>query len=176
MPYYFNKVIFHGTIGWILAYNTTILKTINGGETWEQLNGFGGSSIYFLNEDIGFTIGLNIYKTTDGGNSWTVKYSPPYGSPLYGINFSDDVTGWAYGGSGKLLKTSNGGENWIQISTNINNAILCSFFLDNNTGFSAIWCYWIIGWYLFYYNPISCVCNQCGSGGNYISNFVNTSS
>ena len=136
----YKEVLFRGSTGWILPFDGPLLKTSNGGETWIQLENNYFDDISFVDENIGFAVsGLRIYKSTDGGSNWFVKYSETSGSPFYGINFSDHSTWWAYGGNGKLFKSNDGGENWISLTTIIQTNLESSFFLNNNVG-------WIGGW------------------------------
>ncbi|HWQ81708.1 MAG TPA: T9SS type A sorting domain-containing protein [Ignavibacteria bacterium] len=72
----------------------------------------------------------------------------------YGLNktircahFFNSQTGIIGGGSGTLARTTNGGENWIQISTNVNNHFTSISFINNNTG-------WISGGFYDYTNTI----------------------
>lgn len=70
-------------VGYIVGEDSTILKTINGGQTWETLgmNGISISSlsdnftdIDFIDENTGFLISgySGTYKTTDGGQTWAI--------------------------------------------------------------------------------------------------------
>ena len=69
-------------VGYIVGEDSTILKTINGGQTWESLgmNGISISSlsddftdVHFVDENTGFLVAQysGVYKTTDGAQSWT---------------------------------------------------------------------------------------------------------
>ena len=55
-----------------------------------------------------------IFKTTDGGVTWTPKPSPTT-APLFSVSFIDNNNGFAVGGFGKILKTTNGGETWTNV-------------------------------------------------------------
>jgi photosystem II stability/assembly factor-like uncharacterized protein len=60
-----------------------------------------------------------VYKTTNTGQTWTMKYATEISQLAYstrsvsGVSFTDALNGWAYG-KGLILKTSNGGESWQQ--------------------------------------------------------------
>ena len=104
-----------------------VLKTTNGGTNWTLLGapfnsgnqGFYG--IHFTSNLIGYIAGYNydllgaaIYKTTDGGSSWSLNYSSIV-DYLVDIHFGDINTGYALPEAvdgGKFLKTTNGGTNW----------------------------------------------------------------
>lgn len=74
------------------------------------------NQIFFLNENNGFIVGGQrgksgeIYKTTDGGNSWDLNFYT--NRSLYAINFLNDSVGFAGGESLTLLKTWDQGETW----------------------------------------------------------------
>ena len=79
---------------WDAPFHFTILKTIDGGETWEQVvensSWVGNVKIRFVNEEIGYAFKVdNIFSTTDGGKTWTASPQDGYvGSLAVG---DDDV-------------------------------------------------------------------------------------
>lgn len=56
-----------------------------------------------------------IFETTDGGESWTSslekRIDPPFG--LICVDFADELHGIAGGRQAKILRTNDGGKNWI---------------------------------------------------------------
>lgn len=84
-----------------------LLKSNDGGNSWNDYLGFPGGSIQFLSEDIGFTHGFgnSFYKTTNGGVNWTEL---AYAAPFY---FLTENVGFIY--DGILLKTIDGGESFF---------------------------------------------------------------
>jgi photosystem II stability/assembly factor-like uncharacterized protein len=63
---------------------------------------------YFFDSQTGYACGQdgNIYKTTDGGVSWTVDYEGS--TPLEALYFVDSGTGFATGRDGTILKWTGG--------------------------------------------------------------------
>ena len=61
----------------------------------------------------------------------------PQGNYLQSVCFPDQSTGYAVGGGGVVLKTSNGGVDWTVISTGSCNDLHSVDFLDANTGFAV---------------------------------------
>jgi photosystem II stability/assembly factor-like uncharacterized protein len=108
------------------------------GETWEityisPRNGLEPNmtpqpeKMYFLNDSIGWICADQwddekhdkydiLFKTTDSGRSWELKYkelnSMEFG--LQDIKFINENDGIAVGGMGKVLRTTDGGETWVQ--------------------------------------------------------------
>lgn len=101
------------------------LHTTDGGETWEKSEYEDASErgiwLYFLNRNIGFSMAGGfpenslIYKTYDGGDSWTPKL--PHDSfddnRVMSMVFVDSLYGWATGDRGAIRHTNDGGETWI---------------------------------------------------------------
>jgi len=97
--------------GYIGGNDSLLLKTIDGGQTWNQLNYSGITfypgeenivSIWFTDELIGYcAVGpySGIYKTVDGGLNWTSIL--PAGNLCYnqGLFFFDEMNGF-FGGAG----------------------------------------------------------------------------
>ena len=87
-----------------------------------------------------------ILKTTDGGINWTSQFigSPPYSYYLGSVYFIDQNIGWVTGGpftwgggSGEILKTIDGGENWFSCWSG-ETPVGSLFFIDHSLG-------WVVG-------------------------------
>jgi photosystem II stability/assembly factor-like uncharacterized protein len=111
-----NAVFFaNENTGWV-AGEEIIMKTIDGGETWEE--SYVGYSefikIRFFDENIGYILAHGLYlKTYTGGEYWhTVNDYEIYGYAYFeDMCFSNPETGFLSGNS-YLLKTTDGGETW----------------------------------------------------------------
>jgi len=110
-------------------------KTNDGGHSWIDITDssmfksdvpfYSSLGYFFVNKNNGFAGGLNsIYKTTDGGLSWNKMNTPTIidtvSSNAYIPNnffFYDEFYGWAacslLWDAGFVLKTRDGGQNWI---------------------------------------------------------------
>jgi photosystem II stability/assembly factor-like uncharacterized protein len=102
--------------GWISGYAGTILKTVDGGDSWDLIY-IGRNElirrIRFVDADYGWAVGHrgSIFKSVDGGLSWQIKHSEA-GIYLRDVDFVDRQTGWVVGHDGKILHTKDGGETW----------------------------------------------------------------
>ncbi len=126
---------------WSLSENTSLAvgkyftidglyKTIDDGMTWksvfpDQDGDLGLSCIFFIDSVTGF-VGTNfnvrIYKTTDAGESWSRKNVTGVTGltfPVRNIFFINHFVGWAVAGGGALLKTTDGGENWLTLNNSM---------------------------------------------------------
>ncbi len=63
----------------------------------------------------------------------------PVAANLYKVQFVDSLTGWAAGDSGVIIKTTDGGLNWIRQESGITSAIYDLHFIDENKGWGITW-------------------------------------
>lgn len=128
--------------GWLVGNNGLIVKTTNGGESWDAQT--SGTSLHlfgadFINSLTGWAVGNSgiILKTTNGGASWTTQTSGQI-TALYDINFVTDQLGLIVGASGKILRTTNGGTNWVNITSGTTETLRELQFVDNLNA-------WVVG-------------------------------
>ena len=132
--FYMRDVFFASRdTGWIVGGGTTrgtILRTCNGGNSWQVIKdsarGGGFSAVHFITSNEGWVVGYNgmdnfdsstIYHTTDSGISWIIQPSGHIGG-LDAVSFYDTQRGWASGWFGfspwsEVIKTTDGGRNWF---------------------------------------------------------------
>ena len=78
----YDKLVFAGNLIFVAGKNQRIYKSSDYGQTWATLNTpvkttFDIREIYFYNENVGFIDGITeIFKTSDGGLSWTKTNFP----------------------------------------------------------------------------------------------------
>jgi hypothetical protein len=101
----------------IACENNMILKSTDGGETWNETtlnnpNPVEFKAIYFPSSNVGYAVGdgpfETILKTTDGGDTWNPINSHTT-SGLNCVHFYDDNTGLVFGDNGVVMKTTTGG-------------------------------------------------------------------
>ncbi|MDO8549647.1 MAG: YCF48-related protein [Ignavibacteria bacterium] len=138
--------------GFIVGRDGTILKSSDNGNTWSNIqSGILEDllSLDFIDSMNGITVGQDnsILKTTDGGINWVVKAVQlinPNGQ-LLDVQFIDSVNIIAVGGSDDffggenptVIRSSDGGENWIEISSQFQRGISSLSFIDTNNGLCA---------------------------------------
>jgi len=123
--------------GYVSGLNGLILKTTDGGSTWtSQKSGISVGpiileSIFFTDSTHGiiaggignpsFTPNPVILKTSDAGAHWTPIPCPNVNDFYVKVKFADANTGYIVGGyieqnTGTLLKTTDGGSTWTNVS------------------------------------------------------------
>lgn len=136
--------------GYIIGSGGLILKTTNGANNWQQLN--SGTSSTLTRMQIPSDNNNNIYivgessfflKSTNAGANWNLITFPPNDN-IRSISFTNSNVGYVAGGLGispyclVLYKTTNSGNNWINLINNIPHPFQSSgkvCFVNRDTGF-----------------------------------------
>jgi len=115
----------------------SVIKTTNGGNVWVSLNNFTSNNLknlHIIDSLIIYVVGTegSAFKTINSGQNWS-KLN--LGSTQFNdIIFLNASTGFIVG-QGRILKTTNGGNNWVITTTSIEfNSV---FFVNSDTGFIA---------------------------------------
>ncbi|HRK01010.1 MAG TPA: YCF48-related protein [Ignavibacteria bacterium] len=126
--------------GIVVGKEGKILKTTNSGSEWITINSGVTSELLELNfpntqnNSTGYIIDeIRTLKSTDRGNTWSLILN---GGGI-GMYFVDSLTGYSTGGSGIILKTTNGSINWITQSGGVIDNLNGIYFIDKNNGYSA---------------------------------------
>jgi photosystem II stability/assembly factor-like uncharacterized protein len=128
---YLRDVYFKDALtGVMCSDGAGVFKSTDGGLSWNQVpvphynNGypdffkesFIGNTGWILGRGSENGLGCLVFRTTNFGTSWdTIGWAPyPYTLENYCVFFSSLNTGWCGGTNGWMLKSTNGGINWIQ--------------------------------------------------------------
>lgn len=145
--------------GWAIGKNGMIVGTKDGGKKWEIQTSKVGNWLYgvhFPTEKIGYAVGMSetIVQTTNGGKTWKVLRGGEGGgavgdddtSVFNAAYFFDESTGWVAGvklspstrgQDGLIQKTTDGGKNWVDQPTNIEDIIKDIWFVNASTGWAV---------------------------------------
>ncbi len=115
--------------GFAVGYPGLFMRTVDGGETWVDVNldsavlsGFPPYTVKFYNDQYGYASGGVrdiagvVWRTTDGGIDWTTVVNNLTSEPVYDIHIFDSLNVIAMGGDpeygASLVKTTDGGNTW----------------------------------------------------------------
>jgi photosystem II stability/assembly factor-like uncharacterized protein len=120
------------TVAWASGAGGTVLRTTDGGRTWQRRAVPGADALDFRDVDaIGPTTAVvlsigpgeasRIYRTEDGGATWEERFrnadpqaffdAVAFGDAVHGVAFSDSVDGRFV-----VLTTADGGRTWIGVA------------------------------------------------------------
>ena len=159
-----------------------IYKTTNGGTNWRFIPGPVDSiysCIYSPQVTLYSTKGNKAYVSSDLGESWNLKLTSMYSSPLNFITFADQFNGYSGGmkpfaGNYTLLyKTTNQGFSWDTLHTNLTQPIRLAYFVNNVTGFLVTYLENSI--YRTTNGGYNWIFNQALNEPYFSGNFINTS-
>ncbi len=124
------------------GYDGLIMKRSTLGWPWNQKGSSTLRSIEFANENIGWTTGNGgaMYKTTDGGTSWTAQ-SLGTSSPIYELHVFDANKVIAFESGGKVFKTTDGGNSWTELCDSRAYTSSGIHFIDENYGWLVYYKY-----------------------------------
>jgi photosystem II stability/assembly factor-like uncharacterized protein len=118
-------------VAWASGSAGTVLRTADGGSTWQTLTIPGSEKLDFrdidaVSEQIAYVLSIGsgdssrIYKTIDGGRTWTLQFTNGDPKAFFdamafwdadrGIAFSDSIDGRLV-----ILRTDNGGRAWTRV-------------------------------------------------------------
>jgi photosystem II stability/assembly factor-like uncharacterized protein len=135
-------------VAWASGSGGTVLRTSDGGSTWQTLNVPGAEKLDFrdidaVSADVAYVLSIGsgdssrIYKTDDAGKTWTLQFTNSDPKAFFdamafwdgnrGIAFSDSVDGHLV-----ILRTADGGKSWTRVP-----AAGLPAALDNEGAFAA---------------------------------------
>lgn len=138
-----NGVCFvNADTGWAVGTQGRILRTINGGQFWEDQSspsfGLDLEKVYFTDARNGWAVGSqgSIIRTTNSGETWGLVYWNENFN-FYSAQFIDSLTGYVGGVPGQLFRTTNGGINWAPVPIPIGGLIGGIHFFNAEVGVVA---------------------------------------
>jgi len=127
-PTAFEDVDFvSATVGWAVGTPGAIYTTVNGGQKWTE-RPYGGNDwltgVDFIDSETGWVIGTYnegvpavILHTEDGGRHWVYQTNPTDTDVFTDVKFATAKTGCIVGRYGTILRTTDGGDTWVQVSS-----------------------------------------------------------
>lgn len=102
-------------VGWATTNQYKVLRTTDGGISWQEqpvpVRTFW--AVAFVDTQYGWCVGESgfVYATTNGGSTWILQVDREV-LTLTSVSFVDREHGWVAGGN-LVLRTTNGGMNWL---------------------------------------------------------------
>lgn len=135
-----NKVHFiDDQVGFILGDNGTLLKTQNGGTSWQSVStgvSHNLKTIAFSDANTGYINGL---KTSDGGQTWSVQSSSTNHTVIGAFSLANLFAGSSPSFSGEIYKSTDFGQTW----TNQTDPIPTGYYTDvwgvNDMAYMTSW-------------------------------------
>ncbi|RYY99520.1 MAG: hypothetical protein EOO11_04670 [Chitinophagaceae bacterium] len=95
------------------GWSGLIMRSTDGGESWQSMGrATGATRIDFVDGRTGFALAdRSILRTVDSGRTWQPVYSDQVNN-WSGIYFRNASTGYVFGMTGQLKKTTDGGNTW----------------------------------------------------------------
>ncbi len=158
----YNIYFVNQEIGFITGARGTILKSEDGGKTWNRKMARSGAAeqntnrrrgggiranlmgIQMISETVGFIAGSEntLLKTTDGGETWIGSSERARvgetRNNLENILFVSPTNGWVIGSYGTLLHTTDSGETWEKRNAGVDHNLFGIHFFNEKIG-------WICG-------------------------------
>jgi len=118
----------------------TLLKTNDGGQTWQAVSLSINKTLYSIFSTGRFTFvageGGTILKSSDRFVHWD-SLKTRTSLSLHSLFFIDSLNGWAAADSGQILRSQNGGQTWRQMGSGQSNSINSLFFTGPDTGLAV---------------------------------------
>lgn len=127
--------------GWACGENGLIIQTEDGGLTFQKDSSFTVNNLYCIasNGSRLFAAGANstLLLSDDNGITWNKK-DIPFNAGFTTVKFISSNIGILACSDGKILRTSDGGDNWTASNIPVNNNIISSVaFSDANSGWAC---------------------------------------
>jgi len=131
--------------------NGVVYKTFDRGATWQSIgypilpDDYYITDVKFTSHDVGYvggtqlSAGVFVYRTTDGGVSWTLLNS----IAGHFVDFTDPSHGWVATIGGTGYRTTNGGTNWTPMTFPNNGSSV----IINHLDFASQNVGWVVGWF-----------------------------
>lgn len=139
--------------GWFAGHNGYILKSTNGGSSWQKIQGTGDDNdpvyaqdyedIAFANDKVGLAVGMRgiISRSENGGDSWTTIDADwainETNDDIFAVEFLDTNTAIFVGALGLIRKSDDGGKSWRSIKSPVSFTFYDVEFIDAQHGYIA---------------------------------------
>lgn len=135
----FSTVFMHSPLQSTAITSTwKVYQTADRGNTWlyKGTPPTGRNRISFWDNKYGLCVGSNkIYRTTNGGTTWNVVYSTSPAGIITSVICIDSIHAMAIGGTSLILRTTDKGTTWLDLSYPTGIFMNDIIFSDSQNGF-----------------------------------------
>jgi photosystem II stability/assembly factor-like uncharacterized protein len=135
-----TAVHFHDrNLGWAVGHDEVILRSRDGGATWQLLYQDPDQErpfldVWFADADHGFAIGAYglFAETRDGGESWEERTISDLDYHLHHLSRSDTGKLYVAAEAGTIYRSDDGGETWIELPSPYKGSFFATLPLDGD--------------------------------------------
>jgi photosystem II stability/assembly factor-like uncharacterized protein len=118
-----TAVYFHDSNqGWVVGHDSVILRTTDGGTTWEIVNWAPEDEnplldVWFSDGDNGFAVGAygSFYRTADSGKTWSFEPISEWDFHLHHVAKSAEGRLYMAAEAGMIYRSDDGGATWVEL-------------------------------------------------------------
>lgn len=116
-----------------------ILRTNDSGSTWFSLferipEASTLRGVFSFDQNTTVAVGTTILRSANAGKNWTLIANPANENVLRAVDFPDNVTGYAVGDSGIIVRSTDKGLTWARMQSPFSTDLLGVKFLDVQNG------------------------------------------
>ncbi|MGD9252599.1 MAG: YCF48-related protein [Holophagae bacterium] len=120
-----TTVHFHDRqLGWAAGHDSVILRTSNGGSSWERVHWAPEDEapffdVWFRDADYGIAIGAygSFFETFDGGTTWSSRWISEDDWHLHQLAALPSGEMYIAAEAGSVYRSDDGGENWVTLTS-----------------------------------------------------------
>ena len=127
-------------LGWVVGHDSVILRTSDGGSSWEIVNWAPEEEsplldVWFSDADKGFAVGAygSFYRTSDGGVTWSFEPINEWDFHLHHIAISAEGRLYMAAEAGMIYRSDDGGETWVELASPYEGSFFGTLPLDGDT-------------------------------------------
>lgn len=146
VPGYHSMLTFvNENYGWVCGQSGSILRTSDGGLTWETQNSgtiFHLNDIKFYDQNTGFVTGFGktLLRTTNGGSTWENSLAPSAYPTMHALYIKNANEVYVTADFSYIYKSNDGGSTWDSLTVGMQNPFFYIYFINLDTGWALGCC------------------------------------
>ena len=127
-------------LGWVVGHDSVILRTADGGASWEIVNWAPEEEnplldVWFSDADNGFAVGAygSFYRTADGGMTWSFEPISEWDFHLHHIARSAAGRLYLAAEAGMIYRSDDGGATWAELPSPYEGSFFGTLPLEGDT-------------------------------------------